>query len=799
MSFFKQHISKFNDNINKSHIDRYKQLIENLNKIDLSLFEDEYLKQMSKELKSQARNGVPLEELIIKAYALVKEAAHRVLGIYPYDVQLMAGIAMHDGKLAEMQTGEGKTLAAVFPAYLNALQGKGVHILTFNDYLAQRDAEWMGPIYKFLGLEVGFIKEGMGFEKRKNAYASDITYMTAKEAGFDYLRDCLCYEREYLVQRPFTFAIVDEADSILIDEARIPLVIAGSVSEKQEDVYRIASVIAELQPGEDFNTDDYKRNVFLTDSGLSKIEAMLNCHNLYLENNYGLLTAVNSALHARVLLKKNVDYIVRNGRVELVDEFTGRVADKRHWPDGLQAAIEAKEGLKLQTQGRIMGSITLQNFMKLYPKISGMTATAVPSSKEIQEFYGLEVEVIPPNRPCIRIDHSDLVFTHKEAKYNAIVEEVTSVHATGRPILIGTASIAESDMLAHMLAQEGVNCVVLNAKNDEEEAKIIANAGKLGAVTVSTNMAGRGTDIKLGGECEKERQSVISLGGLYILGTNRHESRRIDNQLRGRAGRQGDPGCSRFFVSLEDDLIKRYGIDMAIPPQYRDIRQTMPLEKPVVRRMIAHIQRVMEGQNFDIRRTLWKYSNILEEQRRIVQKWRLSILLDTDNISIVSDSRPEKYRELLSILTYDQLKAIERHITLYHIDKCWADHLDFVAYVREGIHLVSICGQSPLDEFHKAIINAFINFKSSVEEAVIRTINSLKVSGEGIDLESEGLKGPSSTWTYLVTDDYFINNLGTQLITVGNSGFAAAAALTSWPILLWTLIYERFMKGKKRE
>ena len=488
----------------------------------------------------------------------------------PFDVQVLAAIAMHQGKLAEMQTGEGKTLAAVLPAYLNALTGQGVHVLTFNDYLARRDAQWMGPLYRFLGLTVGAVQQGMSPADRRRAYACDVTYVTAKEAGFDYLRDHLCMAPEDLVHRPFHYAIVDEADSILIDEARVPLVIAGSVEARRVDPYQAAELVRSLDARRDFETDEFARNVHFTDSGLDRLESQLRCGDLHAAENLDLLTELSMALHAQVLLRREVDYIVRDGQIELVDEFTGRVAENRRWPDGLQAAVEAKEGVPLRPQGTIRGSITLQHFLRLYPKVCGMTATAQAAAAEFEEFYELAVVVIPPNRPCVRVDAEDTVFTHKEAKYAVLVAEIAAARGRGQPVLVGTASVGESEHLAARLAKAGIECRVLNARNDEQEAAIVAQAAMAGAVTISTNMAGRGTDIKLGGDPPDEREPVVARGGLYVIGTNRHESRRIDDQLRGRAGRQGDPGQSRFFISLEDDLMERYGIGDLLPQRYRE-------------------------------------------------------------------------------------------------------------------------------------------------------------------------------------------------------------------------------------
>ncbi|MHB8157224.1 MAG: accessory Sec system translocase SecA2 [Desulfocucumaceae bacterium] len=734
-------------------------MLKEIKDINLGAMSNEQIKTRSLHLINEARNGALLDDLIVEAFALVCEASWRVLGIRPFDVQVLAGIALHYGNLAEMNTGEGKTLVAVLPAYLNGLQGKGVHILTVNDYLARRDAEWMGPVYRFLALTVGFVKEGMSIKDRQAAYASDITYVTAKEAGFDYLRDSLCYEKGSLVHRPFSFMVVDEADSILIDEARVPLVIAGKTTAPEDDSTQMAEIVRSLEYGTDYDTDKYKRNVSLTEKGIDKVEAMTGCGNLFDTEGMDLLTALNCALHAETLSKRDVDYIVRDGMVELIDEFTGRIADKRKWPDGLQAAVEAKEGLKLQPKGRILGIITLQNFLSLYPKICGMTATAQTSANEFNETYCLEVVTIPPNRPCIRIDHPDLVFSHKEARNKALVEEIECVHATGRPILIGTASVEESDLLAADLLRAGIGCCVLNARNDEMEAGIISKAGELGSVTVSTNMAGRGVDIRLGGGRSEEWAKVAMLGGLYVIGTNRHESVRIDNQLRGRAGRQGDPGSSRFFISLDDDLLKRFGINNAIPSQYRTIRQDEPLEIAVINKRINHIQRVVNGQNFDIRKTLNKYSYILEHQRRIIYQRRQDVLIES-GLSLLSEREPEHYNRLCGIVGKKTLQRYEKHVTLFHIDQCWADSLDYVAYIREGIHLVSISRRNPLDEFHKLVIKEFEDLSQRVEEEIINTFKTAEVTGKEIDLEKEGLKTPTATWTYIVSDNYLLNKIG---------------------------------------
>ena len=790
--------SPFDWRYSESEIKKYKSIVKEINRIEMAGKSNEELLTLSGALSNAAREGAELESLLPEAFALVREAARRVLGIRPFDVQLLAGMAMYRGNIAEMQTGEGKTLAAVFCAYLSALQGKGVHVLTFNDYLAKRDAEWMGPIYRFLGLTVGYVKEGMGREERKKAYNADVTYVTAREAGFDFLRSFLCYESRELVQRPFNCAIVDEADSILIDEARIPLIIAGTAAVEEGNHYALADIARTLRQGVDYDMDDNGRNIFLTDSGADLIEDRFRCGNLYDDRNIQLLCAVNSALHAEVFFKKNIDYIVRSGRIELVDEFTGRIADKRHWPEGLQTAVEAKEGLEIGLSGRIMGSISLQNFLDHYPRLCGMTATAKSSAEELRKFYGLNIVEIPTNKPCIRTDHPDVLFTHKAAKYKAVVEEVRRVHSAGRPVLIGTASVEESDMLAGMLAGAGIECSVLNAKNDELEAKIIAGAGGLGAVTVSTNMAGRGTDIRLGGEDERNRDEVTKLGGLYVIGTNLHESVRIDNQLRGRAGRQGDSGASRFFISMEDDLIVRFGVKRALPSKLQAIRQEGPLDNILIRDRIAHIQRVVEGQNFEIRNTLGKYASVIEEQRKIIHKKRQQVLKDELEPGLLALREPERYNMLLKEAGSEILHAVEKRLTLFYLDQCWADYLDYSNYIREGIHLVTISGKNPMDEFICRSAEAFQGLGERIENEIIAVFNRLKITKAGVDFDKEGLKGPTSTWTYVISDDYFKNNPGLYMQSNRNIGFASVGIAILWPLTVPALVFNRFRRKKKQ-
>jgi preprotein translocase subunit SecA len=617
---------------------------------EMSNASDEALHQLAESLRSRVRAGLSLDEAAVPVFALVREVAARTIGLRPYDVQLLGGFALHAATIIQMSTGEGKTLAAVAPVALNAFAGGGVHVLTFNDYLARRDAEWMGPIYRFLGLSVAHVQEGMPAAARRAAYESDVTYATAKEAGFDLLRDGLVVDAADLVHRPLHMAVIDEADSILIDEARIPLVIAGITEEKSIEPERLAAIVRQLAPDHHYLVDLEAQVAYLTDDGIDRAETLLDCQNLYDPENLGLLTELNAALYAATLLRRDVDYIVRNGRVEIVDEFTGRVVDDRHWPDGLQAAIEAKEGLTRSAEGRVLGQITIQHFVQQYRRLCGMTATAQAAADELFTVYGLPVLEIPPNRPCIRTDHPDAVFPRREAKQRAILAQVRQAHEGGRPILVGTLTVAESESLAAELEEAGIPCQILNAKRDDQEARIVAEAGRLGAVTISTNMAGRGTDIRLGGSEGAEEDQVRALGGLYVLGTNRHESRRVDDQLRGRAGRQGDPGMTRFIISLEDDLLLQSGVRDLIPARYRGPDQWAPIDNPMIQRQAERAQRLIEAQNADIRQGLRAYSQIVEYQRRIVYQERKQILLGSKRPAVLQDRLPEQVAKVGDVI-----------------------------------------------------------------------------------------------------------------------------------------------------
>ena len=760
----------------------------------LTALSDNDIQERARDLRRRARAGEPLDALRVALFALAREAARRTIGLRPFDEQIVAGLALDRGRIVEMQTGEGKTLAAVMPAASTLLPGDGVHVLTFNDYLARRDAQWMGPVYRMLGLSVGFIQEGMTAEERRRAYASDITYVTAKEAGFDHLRDLLATDAADVVHRGFHFALVDEADSLLIDEARVPLVIAGHVGREMSAAPRLAAVVAALSAGLHFDTDEYGRDVELTDAGIEHVERALECGSLHDERNIVLLTQLNCALHARVLLRRDVDYIVRDGRIQIVDEFTGRTVNDRHWPDGLQAALEAKEGLEQRPDGRILGSMTLQRFLRGYRRLCGMTGTAADAATELRAFYGVEVLVVPTHRPMIRIDRPDVVFTHREAKESALVAEIGRAHESGRPVLVGTLTVEESERLAERLRSAGITCEVLNARNDEQEARIVARAGAFGAVTISTNMAGRGTDIRLGGEDEASRERVAALGGLYVIGTNRHESRRVDLQLRGRAGRQGDPGESRFFLSLEDDLLVRYGIQNLLHGRVVPGTRDQPIDDPIVSEEIARAQRIIEGQNFEIRKTLARYSSVVEDQHRVLMDRRQALLHGDDVPDVWKNAAPERYAELVASSSEDAVERAERTVTLFHIDRVWRDHLAYSADLREGIHLVSLGGIDPLSRFTSDVMAAFRQVEEIIDRAVLETLPLVTAGAGGLDLGAAGIKGPSSTWTYLVNDDPFRNQIMLKLIGPGGPTMAIYSSALLGPLFLLWGIVERFLR-----
>src|SRR5215204_4573508 len=579
---------------------------------EMEKLSDAQLREKTGEFRERLANGETIDDLLPEAFAVVREVSRRTLGMRPFDEQIMGGIVLHEGKIAEMKTGEGKTLAATMPVYLNALEGKGVHVVTVNDYLARRDAGWMGEIYSFLGLEVGLIQESMNFDERKVAYHSDVTYGTNAQFGFDYLRDNIATSTEQLVQRELNFGIVDEVDSILVDEARTSLIISWMPESAAEVYYRFAAIIPRLKDGEDYEVDEKKQQVAPTESGVEKVEMALGIENLYDDVNTNLVNHLNQSLRAETLFHKDDEYIVTDGQVYIVDEFTGRVLEGRRYSEGLHQAIEAKEGVEIREENQTVATITIQNFFRQYNKLSGMTGTAATEADEFMHIYKMEVVSIPTHKEMIRDDRDDLVYKTKKAKYGAVVEDIVERNREGQPVLVGTVSVEVSEHLSGLLNRRGIKHNVLNAKQHEREAEIVAEAGERGAVTIATNMAGRGTDIKLG-------PGVPEAGGLYVLGTERHEARRIDNQLRGRSGRQGDPGESRFLLSFEDDLLRLFAgdriykiLDRLGPPEGE------PIEHKLLTRQIEGAQKRVEEHNFEIRKNVLKYDDVLNKQREVV-------------------------------------------------------------------------------------------------------------------------------------------------------------------------------------
>jgi preprotein translocase subunit SecA len=591
---------------------------------EIEKLSDDELRAKTEEFRERLAGGETLDDILHEAFAVVREASRRTLGMRPFDVQVMGGIVLHEGKIAEMKTGEGKTLAATMPVYLNALEGKGVHVVTVNDYLARRDAQWMGEIYELLGLTVGLIQDGHGSEERRVAYAADITYGTNAQFGFDYLRDNIATSMDGLVQRELNYAIVDEVDSILIDEARTPLIISGMPESAADTYYRFAAVVPRLKAGEDYEVDEKKRQVAPTEAGVAKVEKLIGVENLYDDVNTNLVHHLNQALKAHTLFHKDVEYIVRDGNVYIVDEFTGRVLESRRYSEGLHQAIEAKEGVAIQEENQTVATITIQNYFRQYDKLAGMTGTAATEADEFMHIYKMAVVSIPTHKEMIREDKDDLVYRSKKAKYDSVVQDIVERHEKGQPVLVGTVSVEVSEHISTLLKRRGIKHNVLNAKQHEREAEIIAEAGERGLVTIATNMAGRGTDIKLGG-------GVPELGGLYVLGTERHESRRIDNQLRGRSGRQGDPGESRFYLSFEDDLLRRFGGQrMQSVIDRIGLEEDVPIEAGMVSGSVRRSQEQVESQNFQIRKRILEYDDVLNKQREVIYSMRRDILMGED-------------------------------------------------------------------------------------------------------------------------------------------------------------------------
>jgi preprotein translocase subunit SecA len=772
---------------NERELKRIAPLVDEINHFEPAIkkLSDDELRAKTAYFKDELAKGATLDDILAEAFAVVREAAWRTVGMRPFDVQLIGGIVLHEGKIAEMKTGEGKTLAATMPLYLNALTGRGVHLVTVNDYLARRDAAWMGPIYNFLGLSVGVIVHGLTDEERRQGYGSDITYGTNNEFGFDYLRDNMKFALEEYVQRDYHYAIVDEVDSILIDEARTPLIISGPSEESTDKYYRINQIIPGLRREKDYAIDEKARTVTLTEEGVARVEKSLKVENLFDPRNIELLHHVNQALKAHTLFKRDVDYVVKNGEVLIVDEFTGRLMPGRRYSEGLHQALEAKENVKIERENQTLASVTFQNYFRMYEKLAGMTGTADTEAAEFQEIYNLEVMVIPTNMPMIRTDHADVIYRMEREKFEAAIEEIKELHKQGRPVLVGTISIEKSEKLSHMLSRTGVKHHVLNAKQHDREAEIIAQAGQKGAVTISTNMAGRGTDIKLG-------EGVAQLGGLHILGTERHESRRIDNQLRGRSGRQGDAGSSRFYLSLEDDLLRIFGGERIGSIMDKiGFEEGQPIEANMLSKAIENAQRKVEAHNFDIRKHLLEFDNVMNVQREAIYEQRKDVLKGEDPWGMLEEMLDEvventvaeyvdekqhheewnlrglddmlyqlfslklRYgeagREQLSrdamveeirsaVLSHLHRKEenfgkplwdyLMKAIMLQSIDTFWKDHLLGMDHLREGIGLRGYAQKDPVREYQKEGYEMYLDMAYRIRQDTLQKLSLVQVQRE---------------------------------------------------------------------
>ncbi len=770
-------LTKVFGNKNEREIKKILPLVEKINFFEpkMQKMSDEQLKTQTELLRKRINQGEILDDILPEAFATVREASVRALEMRHFDVQLIGGVVLHQGRIAEMKTGEGKTLVATLAAYLNALEGKGVHIITVNDYLARRDTEWMGRLYSFLGLSVGCILHGLNDEERKVEYSADITYGTNNEFGFDYLRDNMKFDYESVVQGKLNFAIVDEVDSILIDEARTPLIISGPAEKSTDLYYQINRVVPKLQKDDDFTLDEKARTVLMTDSGVAKAERILKVDNLYDPKCIELLHHINQALKAYTLFKRDVDYIVKDGEVIIVDEFTGRLMPGRRFSEGLHQALEAKENVKIENENQTLATITFQNYFRMYDKLSGMTGTADTEAIEFKKTYDLDVMVIPTNKILIRNDFPDLIYKTKKEKYDAVINEISELNKTGQPVLVGTVSIDVSESFSGKLKKRGIKHTVLNAKNHEKEAEIISMAGQKGAVTISTNMAGRGTDIVLG-------DGVVESGGLHIIGTERHESRRIDNQLRGRSGRQGDPGSSCFYLSLDDDLLRIFGGEKITGIMERlGMDEGEPIEHKLISRAIENAQSKVEGHNFDIRKQLIEYDDVMNQQREVIYKQRSETLsgdslkpsiLDmihekAEDISdivaderaipedwdwkgindavykqfnfylnefdeetmdglakeglaqSISDSAVEKYNEREAVIGAENFRNLERIVMLQTVDNLWKDHLLSMDHLKEGIGLRGYAQQNPLLIYKKEGFEMFNEMIARVKEETL--------------------------------------------------------------------------------
>ncbi len=811
-------VTKIIGSKNERDIKKMQPVIQRINELEaeMSRLSDLQLAELTPRFRKRVADGEALDDLLPEAFAAVREISKRVLSMRHYDVQLIGGMVLHQGKISEMKTGEGKTLVATMPAYLNALEGKGVHIVTVNDYLAGRDADWMGKIYRALGLTVGCIQHPLTDQERKAAYNADITYGTNNEFGFDYLRDNMKYDLADCVQRGFNYAIVDEVDSILIDEARTPLIISGPAEESTDKYYKIDRIIPRLRRDVDFQVDEKARTVNLTEEGVEKSEKLLNVGNLFEPQNMDWVHHIYQALKAHLLFKRDVDYMVKDGEVVIVDEFTGRLMPGRRYSDGLHQALEAKENVKIERENQTLATITFQNYFRMYSKLAGMTGTAETEAEEFFKIYKLEVVVIPPNRTLIRTEHPDIIYRTEREKYNAVVTEIKELYEVGRPVLVGTISIEKSEKLSVLLKRQGIPHVVLNAKYHAKEAEIVAQAGRTNAVTIATNMAGRGTDILLGGNpdfltiqtlrekgldalsipkqeydrirqhcdqiCKKEHEEVVKLGGLHILGTERHEARRIDNQLRGRAGRQGDPGSSRFYLSLEDDLMRIFASDrISGIMQSLGMEEGVPIESKLITRQIERAQKQVEARNFEIRKHLLEYDDVMNKQREAIYAIRRELLEGTDQREYLlelakdilldlidkyapSDKESEEwdvenlrinvgnqfgfdiatvgfdlkeidredmveklservrhiYEEKERRVGAEYMRFQERMIMLQVLDVQWKDHLWALDHLKEGIGLRGYGQRDPLIEYKKESFDMFEELNSRREEETIR-------------------------------------------------------------------------------
>lgn len=779
--------------LNEKELKRLQPIVEEINSYepDISKLNDEELKGKTPEFREKLNKGETLDNILTEVFAVVREAAKRVTKMRPFDVQLIGGIVLHQGKIAEMATGEGKTLVATMPAYLNALGGNSVHVVTVNDYLAKRDRYWMGEIYEFLGLEVGLIQHDMAISERKKAYEADITYGTNNEFGFDYLRDNMAIRLEDVVQRGYDFVIVDEVDSILIDEARTPLIISGPTDESTKIYQQVNRIATRLQKEVDYKVYEKEKTITITEGGVTRIEGLLQIKNLYDEKNMSVQHHIIQSLKAQRLFKKDVDYIVKDGEVIIVDEFTGRLMFGRRYSDGLHQAIEAKEGVVIARENQTLATITFQNYFRLYKKLSGMTGTAKTEEEEFIHIYNLPVVVIPPNKKLIRNNCADVIYRTEKEKFKAVIEEIVEVHEMGRPILVGTVSIDKSETLSRLLKKENVGHNVLNAKNHEREAEIITQAGQGKNVTISTNMAGRGTDIVLG-------EGIAKLGGLHVVGTERHESRRIDNQLRGRSGRQGDPGSSRFFLSLEDDLMRLFGSDRISGIMEKlGMEEDIPIEHPLVTKSIESAQKKVEGRNFEIRKQLLDFDNEMEYQRKVIYEQRRMVLESKDvkehilgmvrdtiedilksytnkeiypeewdwsgikdhinqifSISLVipkeeipklsipklQDILTEKAFEIYELrekeFTPPLMRQIETMIVLRVVDREWKDNLRRLDELKQGIGLRAYGQKDPLMEYHFEAHNMFQEMINGMKEEVVKFIYKVRLKKE----ESQGVR-----------------------------------------------------------